>query len=405
MAAELKDRAVSLVREAHAEDGARNYDRALHLYLSGLDHLKLVLKYEKEPATRKMLAAKFDEYLTRAEELKAMPAPATAAAADGRGEARASIMSTIVAESPNVRWDDVVGLEAAKEALREAIVLPADFPHFFNARRRAWSAVLLYGPPGTGKSHLARAAATETRATFFFLSSSDLVTKWQGESERLVAQLFAEARERAPSVVFIDEIDSLCGARGAGSGETESSRRIKTEIMVQMQANNKGVVVLGATNTPFYLDPAVRRRFDKRIYVPLPGAPERAQMFRMHLGDTPNTLTPQDFEQLANAAEGFSGSDVACAVKDALFEPIRKVRNATHFRAVGVTYEPCSPGDPDAFCATLETLGAAVHRSAVAPPPVTRADFDRALSRARATVAHEDLTEHERFTSLYGEEG
>ncbi len=127
-----------------------------------------------------------------------------------------------------MKWDDVAGLESAKEALKEAVVLPIRFPQFFTGKRKPWKGILLYGPPGTGKSFLAKAVATEADSTFFAMSSSDLVSKWQGESERLVKQMFEMAREAKPSIIFIDEIDSLCTARS--EGESESSRRIKVPL-------------------------------------------------------------------------------------------------------------------------------------------------------------------------------
>lgn len=151
---------------------------------------------------------------------------------DEKGKMRSALSSAIVSEKPNVKWDDVAGLEGAKEALREAVILPVRFPQLFVGKRRPWKGILLYGPPGTGKSYLAKAVATEADSTFFALSSSDLVSKWQGESERLVKQMFEMAREAKPSIVFIDEIDSLCTARS--EGESESSRRIKTEFLVQV---------------------------------------------------------------------------------------------------------------------------------------------------------------------------
>lgn len=164
---------------------------------------------------------------------------------------RASLTSAILTETPNVSWDDVAGLDNAKEALKEAVILPAKFPQLFTGKRTPWRGVLLYGPPGTGKSFLAKAIATEAKCTFFSVSSSDLVSKWMGESERLVKQLFTMARENKPAIIFIDEVDSLCGSRG--EGESEASRRIKTEFLVQINGvgnDDTGVLVLGATNIP-----------------------------------------------------------------------------------------------------------------------------------------------------------
>lgn len=147
---------------------------------------------------------------------------------------QAQLSDAIVMEKPNVRWDDVAGLEAAKEALKEAVILPIKFPHLFTGKRTPWQGILLYGPPGTGKSYLAKAVATEAnKSTFFSISSSDLVSKWLGESEKLVKNLFELAREHRPSIVFIDEVDSLCSSRS--DSESESARRIKTEFLVQMQ--------------------------------------------------------------------------------------------------------------------------------------------------------------------------
>ena len=134
-----------------------------------------------------------------------------------------ALSSAIVTEKPNVKWTDVAGLDAAKESLQEAVVLPIKFPQLFDETRKPWRGILLYGPPGTGKSYLAKACATECEGTFFSISSSDLVSKWMGESEKLIKQLFKMAREAKPSIIFIDEVDSLCGSRS--EGENDSSRR------------------------------------------------------------------------------------------------------------------------------------------------------------------------------------
>lgn len=372
------------------------------------------------------------EYLKRAQQLKeamngqqqadgdgngSTSATATGARTKGKNEEMATfktmIGDAILEEKPNVKWDDVAGLNAAKEALKEAVILPVKYPQFFTGKRKPWNGILLYGPPGTGKSYLAKAIATEADSTFFSVSSSDLVSKWMGESEKLVSSLFALAREKAPSIIFIDEIDALCSSRG--EGESEAARRIKTEFLVQMQGVGHGddkarVLLLGATNLPYALDQAVRRRFDKRIHIPLPEAVDRAQMFQIHLGDTPNNLTRQDFAELGEHTAGFSGSDIAVLVKDVLMQPVRKTQEATHFKKVrgpdgSPRLEPCSPGDPAAFPATLTSLAADGKAAMVHPPDINMGDFRKVLLRARPTVSAKDLEEYKRFTHEFGEEG
>ncbi|KAH9326077.1 hypothetical protein KI387_006255, partial [Taxus chinensis] len=278
-------------------------------------------------------------------------------------------------------------------------------------KRKPWKAFLLYGPPGTGKSYLAKAVATEAESTFFSISSSDLVSKWMGESEKLVSNLFQMARDSAPSIIFIDEIDSLCGQRGEGN-ESEASRRIKTELLVQMQGvgtNDQKVLVLAATNTPYALDQAIRRRFDKRIYIPLPDLKARQHMFKVHLGDTPNNLTEKDFEDLARRTEGFSGSDVSVCVKDVLFEPVRKTQDAMFFRKVsteeGEMWMPCGPRQAGAVQTTMQELATNGLAAKILPPPISKADFDKVLARQKPTVSKENLEVHERFTKEFGEEG
>lgn len=183
---------------------------------------------------------------------------------------------------------------------------------------------------------MAKAVATEANnSTFFSVSSSDLVSKWLGESEKLVKNLFELARQHKPSIIFIDEVDSLCSSRS--DNESESARRIKTEFLVQMQGvgtDNDGILVLGATNIPWVLDAAIRRRFEKRIYIPLPEEVARLVMFKLHLGSTSHTLTENDLKVLAKKSEGYSGADLSIVVRDALMEPVRKVQTATHFKVI-----------------------------------------------------------------------
>jgi len=305
-----------------------------------------------------------------------------------------------------VKWTDVAGLTNAKQVLQEAVILPSRFPELFVGKRTPWKGILLYGPPGTGKSFLAKACATEADGTFFSVSSSDLVSKFMGESERLVRSLFEMARASRPAIIFIDEIDSLCGSRS--EGENDATRRIKTEFLVQMQGvghNEEGILVLGATNIPWELDSAIRRRFERRIYISLPEEPARKIMFKLNLGDTPHNLTEEDFDGLANRTEGYSGSDIATTVKTALMEPVRKCQKATHFLPVNeggqTKYLPCAPSTNGAREMTLMQ----VPPGQLKPPEVDADDFFRILDTMRPSVSPQDLIKQEEFTQNFGQEG
>lgn len=324
----------------------------------------------------------------------------------------------IVIEKPNVKWDDVAGLEAAKEALKEAVILPIKFPQLFVGKRKPWKGILLFGPPGTGKSYLAKAVASEANeSTFFSVSSSDLVSKWLGESEKLVKNLFSMAQKEKPSIIFIDEVDSLCGSRS--DNESESARRIKTEFLVQMQGvghDTDGILVLGATNIPWALDSAIRRRFEKRIYIPLPEELARRRMFTIHIGNTPNKLSEADIKHLASKTQGFSGADIGILVRDALMQPVRRVQSATHFkkcsgpsRTPGVDpsvidhdlLTPCSPGDP----AAIEMTWIDVPSEKLLEPVITINDMLKSLSQTKPTVSDDDLIKHKKFAEEFGQEG
>lgn len=200
-------RAIDVVKKAIESDTNGDYDKAYQLYYQSLELFMLALKWEKNARSKEMIRAKASEYMERAEKLKQHLADAegkhkkpSMMGADGssrggkgkdedEGDAdnkklRNALAGAILQDKPNIKWEDVAGLEGAKEALKEAVILPIKFPHLFVGKRQPWKGILMYGPPGTGKSFLAKAVATEANSTFFSVSSSDLVSKWMGESER-----------------------------------------------------------------------------------------------------------------------------------------------------------------------------------------------------------------------------
>jgi len=227
--------------------------------------------------------------------------------------------------------------------------------------------------------------------------SSDLVSKWVGESEKLVRQLFEAAHERRPAIIFIDEVDALATTRS--DSESESSRRLKNELLVRMSDAKEGVLVLAATNLPWAIDPAVRRRFEKRVYIPLPDDTARLSLLRIHLGSTPHSLSDGAMASIARRTPGLSGADISVLVRDALMEPVRALQQASHFR-VGADglWEQCRASDRGARQMSLLQVPPQQLRT----PEVTEAHFERALHGARPSVGRDDHAKFEQFTREFG---
>ncbi|XP_052098157.1 katanin p60 ATPase-containing subunit A-like 2 isoform X4 [Mytilus californianus] len=251
-----------------------------------------------------------------------------------------SISRDIFVQNIDVKWDDIIGLDHAKRLSKEAVVYPIKYPQLFRGILSPWKGLLLYGPPGTGKTLLAKAIATECHTTFFNISATSIVSKWRGDSEKLVRVLFEMARFYAPSTIFIDELEAIMSQRGSqgGTSEHEGSRRMKTELLVQMDGLAKTddlVFLLAASNLPWELDQAMLRRLEKRIIVDLPTLEARKAMFKFHL---PPVVVPKegglellsnvDYDVLAARTEYYSGSDLKLVCKEAAMRPVRKIFDA-----------------------------------------------------------------------------
>ncbi|VDI47900.1 katanin p60 ATPase-containing subunit A1 [Mytilus galloprovincialis] len=251
-----------------------------------------------------------------------------------------SISRDIFVQNIDVKWDDIIGLDHAKRLSKEAVVYPIKYPQLFRGILSPWKGLLLYGPPGTGKTLLAKAIATECHTTFFNISATSIVSKWRGDSEKLVRVLFEMARFYAPSTIFIDELEAIMSQRGSqgGTSEHEGSRRMKTELLVQMDGLAKTddlVFLLAASNLPWELDQAMLRRLEKRIIVDLPTLEARKAMFKFHL---PSIVMPKegglellsnvDYDVLAARTEYYSGSDLKLVCKEAAMRPVRKIFDA-----------------------------------------------------------------------------
>ncbi|XP_071171460.1 katanin p60 ATPase-containing subunit A-like 2 isoform X4 [Mytilus galloprovincialis] len=261
-----------------------------------------------------------------------------------------SISRDIFVQNIDVKWDDIIGLDHAKRLSKEAVVYPIKYPQLFRGILSPWKGLLLYGPPGTGKTLLAKAIATECHTTFFNISATSIVSKWRGDSEKLVRVLFEMARFYAPSTIFIDELEAIMSQRGSqgGTSEHEGSRRMKTELLVQMDGLAKTddlVFLLAASNLPWELDQAMLRRLEKRIIVDLPTLEARKAMFKFHL---PSVVMPKegglellsnvDYDVLAARTEYYSGSDLKLVCKEAAMRPVRKIFDALEKNEPGIEY-------------------------------------------------------------------
>ncbi|XP_016978532.1 spastin isoform X2 [Drosophila rhopaloa] len=287
------------------------------------------------------------------------------------------ILDEIVEGGAKVEWTDIAGQDVAKQALQEMVILPSVRPELFTGLRAPAKGLLLFGPPGNGKTLLARAVATECSATFLNISAASLTSKYVGDGEKLVRALFAVARHMQPSIIFIDEVDSLLSERS--SSEHEASRRLKTEFLVEfdgLPGNPDGdrIVVLAATNRPQELDEAALRRFTKRVYVSLPDEQTRELLLNRLLQKQGSPLDTEALRRLAKITDGYSGSDLTALAKDAALEPIREL-NVEQVK-----------------CLDISAMRA-----------ITEQDFHSSLKRIRRSVAPQSLNSYEKWSQDYGD--
>ncbi|MEM3439681.1 MAG: CDC48 family AAA ATPase [Candidatus Bathyarchaeia archaeon] len=239
-----------------------------------------------------------------------------------------SAMREVLVEVPQVKWSDIGDLSEVKEELREAIEWPLKYKELFDKTNTPPpKGVLLYGPPGTGKTLLAKAVATESEANFISIKGPELLSKWVGESERAVREIFRKAKQAAPCIIFMDEIDSIAPVRGGGYGDSHVTERVISQLLTELDGLEelRDVVVIAATNRPDIIDPALLRpgRFDKLLYVPLPDRDARREIFKIHLGKKP-VAEDVDVEKLVNATEGYTGADIAAICNNAMMIAIKE---------------------------------------------------------------------------------
>lgn len=374
---ELEAAAIKYAKEATRLDQQGAKGLAITYYQKAIDaFLKLVNLYPNYELNK--------VYIQRAmmyqERIKALRGEASESMDDRSvseekgGSRQASYEDLLLVEKPNVKWEDVAGLEEVKKAIRESIVYPSKRPDLFPLGFPR--GILLYGPPGCGKTLIAAAVATEIDAAFFSVDAASIMSKWLGEAEKNVARLFKSAREAAikygSAIIFIDEIDSLLGVR---YNEVGGEVRVRNQFLKEMdgimdKGKNWPLYVIGATNKPWSLDWGFIRRFQKRIYVPVPDFETRLKIYELYTQKL--VMEGVDLREVARMSEGYSGSD------------IRDVCQAVQLRVVSELFES----------------GKYLDKSAK-PRPITMEDFKQVISQRKPSITQDMIKAYELWAESF----
>ncbi|MEM2974417.1 MAG: AAA family ATPase, partial [Candidatus Micrarchaeia archaeon] len=280
-------------------------------------------------------------------------------------EIQPSALREVFIEVPNVHWSDIGGLDKVKQQLKEAVELPLKRPEVFKQMGiRTPKGLLLYGPPGCGKTLLAKAVATESEANFISVRGPEIFSKWVGESEKAIREIFRKARMSAPCIIFIDELDAIAAARGGADEGTRVGERVVNTLLLELDGLEelKNIVVLAATNRPDIIDPALMRpgRFDSFIEIPFPDEKTRLEILKVHTKKMP-LAKDVDLAKINEKMRGYSGADVEGVCREAGMNAIRAGRDK-----------------------------------------VTAEDFEKALSEIKATVTKEHMDRIKKFEESIG---
>jgi vacuolar protein-sorting-associated protein 4 len=427
-----------LTKAVNCENNGKLEDALMH-YEKALDIFKHVLNNKNNIGLNEKIAPKINAYIEKASQLRetikenphgtrnSSLSPSSKKSTGNKnilcdndsennyGEEMQQLMNQMARTqiaTLNVTLDDIIGLNETKTLLKQIIFMPRDMPQLFTGNRSPPRSILLYGPGGTGKTLVGKALATVSQLPFFAVSYSDIVSKWQGESERGVKALFEMLKTKAPVILFIDEVDSLCSKRTNNSGGGNS--KTLQEFLIQLDGisgsnsntEKERVLFIGCTNIPWDLDMAMRRRFQRRVYIPLPDERTRKEMFQYFMKNNSHTITNEQFDKLAKMTESYSGDDICQMTKNAVMIPVNMIATATHFETFVLDdkkwYRPCSYSNPYAVETTWDKIE---DKTAIDAIPVSYLHFLEAYKIVKPSNDVKDMKRYEEWTKEFGSDG
>lgn len=418
-------KAIEHVELANTAKLRGNLPEALRLLNIGLGYFNNILKNKQHKQLKETITPYVTTYLAEAEELKqciassSSPMMTTTTGTNESGDLRAQsyggggmernddtsqrvqqIGQTKVKTDYGIGWNDVIGLDGIKTMLREIVELPRDMPHLFTGNRKVIRSILLYGPPGTGKTFLAKALASNSGYAFYSVSSAELISKYVGDSEKNIRSLFDTLRADTPCILFLDEVEALCASRD----EQQHTKTVQ-QFLVQFDGltgsdhSNEGIFILACTNTPWALDTAMRRRLERKLYVPLPTEEDRARLFAYYIGKNDHVLKEDDFVTLARLTPSFSSADIKLLTEAACMQPWQTIRNASHFVRHNDRWFPCDSTIQGAQALSYQSI---TNKSEIVIPKITSRHVQDTLAQIKATVQEHELVNYDEWTIQYG---